>query len=240
MMLFSVLLALHVAIAALALIAGAVALAARKGGLLHRQAGTIFLATMLAMTAIAFLLALMHHDLISIVPAMLTFYLVASGWRTVGVARVDASGADHALTLLAMLAASTGYALGFHAANMPSGADDKGFPPAVYFVFASVALLAAGGDIYLIAAGPARGIRRLVRHVWRMAVAMVIATTSLFQGQAQVFPKSLQGSIWLQLPALWVIGVTLYWLARLGLGKPPKPLPRKPGIRAREMAAVEQ
>ena len=239
-MLFSVLLGLHVTIAALALIAGAVALAASKGGLLHRQAGITFLATMLAMTAIALMLALMHHDLISIVPSMLTFYLVASGWRTVAAGGADASSADHALTLLAMLAAATGYALGFHAANMPSGSDDKGFPSTVYFVFASVALLAAGGDIYLVAAGPARGIRRLVRHVWRMAVAMFIATTSLFQGQEQVFPKSLEGSLWLQLPALWVIAVTLYWLTRLALRKPPRPLPRNAASHVRKVVAAEQ
>jgi uncharacterized membrane protein len=240
MMLFSVLLGLHVAIAAPALIAGAVALAVPKGGLLHRQAGITFLMAMLAMTAIGFLLALMHHDLISIVPSMLTFYLVASGWRTIAAARADASSADHALTLLAMLAAATGFALGFHTANMPSGFDDKGFPSTVYFVFASVALLAAGGDIYLVAAGPARGVRRLVRHVWRMAVAMFIATTSLFQGQEQVFPKSLQGSIWLQLPALWVIAVTLYWLARLALRRPPSPQLRNAAVRVREVVAIER
>jgi hypothetical protein len=155
------------------------------------------------------------------------------------VRRPDASGAEHALTLLALLAAATGYALGFHAANMPSGTDGKGFPSTVYFVFASVALLAAGGDIYVFAAGPPRGIRRLVRHVWRMAVAMFVATTSLFQGQEQVFPKSLQGSIWLQLPALWVIVVALYWLARLALKKPPRPVWRKTAAHDREVWAFE-
>jgi hypothetical protein len=73
-----------------------------------------------------------------------------------------------------------------------------------------------------------------------MAVAMFIATTSLFQGQEQVFPKSLQGSIWLQLPALWVIAVTLYWLARLALRRPPSPQLRNAAVRVREVVAVER
>ncbi|HEX5183211.1 MAG TPA: hypothetical protein VFW19_08685 [Allosphingosinicella sp.] len=225
MILFSVLLAMHVAIGGVALAAGAMALAAPKGGLLHRRSGTVFLAAMLAMTSVAFLLALMHRDLISIVPAMLTFYLVASGWRTVKARTV--SGIDHGLTVLALAASATGYALGVHAAGMPSGMDDKGFPAAVYFVFATVALLAAGGDLYRLVAGPTRGLRRLARHVWRMSVAMFVATTSLFQGQEQVFPKGLQGSFWLQLPAFWVMAVAVWWLVRLALRMPPRPGARK-------------
>lgn len=221
MAIFDILLIVHVVVGGLALIGGFLALAAPKGGVLHRKSGTVFLVAMLAMTTIALVLALMHRDLISIVPAMLTFYLVATGWRAVHVARTDPR-IDGGLLALALAASITGYALGHHAAAMPSGSDDKGFPSTIYFVFASVALIASASDLIPLIKGPLRGLRRLARHVWRLSGAMFIATTSLFQGQEQVFPKVLQGSIWLQLPAFAVIGMAFYWLIRLALRKPPR------------------
>ena len=82
--------------------------------------------------------------------------------------------------------------------------------------------------------------KRSSQSAMNRAVAMFIATTSLFQGQEQVFPKSLEGSLWLQLPALWVIAVTLYWLTRLALRKPPRPLPRNAASHVRKVVAAEQ
>ncbi len=40
--------------------------------------------------------------------------------------------------------------------------------------------------------------------------------SALFLGQPQVFPKALQG--WLFLPALLILGLLLYWLGHVGYG----------------------
>jgi uncharacterized membrane protein len=215
---FSVLLFLHVSIAAIGLVSGAIALFSPKGDGLHRLAGKTFLVSMLAMTAIAFVIAIGRDDRISIVPSMLTFYLVATGWRTVMRRRAGSAQLDLALLLLALAAGTTGFLLGWAPAHAATGLDDKGFPAAVYFIFGSIALFAASLDVRTLLAAGLRGGHRLARHLWRMCLALLIATTSFFQGQEQVFPERLQGSFLLKIPALAVIAMMLYWLLRLGIG----------------------
>lgn len=217
-MAFSILLFLHVSIAAIGLASGAVALFSTKGDPLHRLAGKVFLVSMLVMTAIALIIAIGRNDRISIVPAMLTFYLVATGWRTVTRRRAGSGRLDLALLLFALVTGTTGFLLGWGPAHASTGLDDKGFPAAAYFIFGSIALFAACLDVRTLLAAGLRGGHRLARHLWRMSLAMLIATTSFFQGQAQVFPERLQGSFLLKVPALAVIAMMLYWLLRLAAG----------------------
>jgi len=215
---FSVLLVLHVSIAAIGLASGAIALFSPKGDGLHRQAGKVFLVSMLATMGIAFVIAIGRGDRISIVPSMLTFYLVATGWRTVMRRRAGSGQFDLALLLLALATGMTGFLLGWGPAHAATGMDDKGFPAAVYFTFGSIALFAAAFDVRTLLAAGLHGGHRLARHLWRMCLAMLIATTSFFQGQEQVFPERLQGTFLLKVPALAVIAMMLYWLLRLGIG----------------------
>lgn len=217
-MAFSVLLFLHVSIAAIGLASGAVALFSPKGDGIHRLAGKVFMVSMLAMTAVAFVIAIGRDDRISIVPAMLTFYLVATGWRTVMRRHAGSGRFDLALLFFAFAIAISGFVLGWGPAHTATGMDDKGFPAAVYFTFGSIALLAACLDIRTLLAAGLRGGHRLARHLWRMCLAMLIATTSFFQGQEQVFPERLQDSFLLKIPAIAVIAMMLYWLLRLGIG----------------------
>lgn len=216
------LLFVHVALAAIGLASGFAALLTPKGGRPHRIAGLVFVPTMLVMTATALVLALLRDGAISIVPALLTFHLVATGWRTV--ARKDGltGPIDIALAALALVAAIIGYGLGALAAQTVSGTDGNGFPAAAYFVFASIALFAALLDISVHIRHGVRAGHRLARHLWRMGVAMFIATTSFFQGQERVFPEQLHGSLLLQMPAYMVLAVMGWWLLRLMFRRPPK------------------
>ena len=52
-----VLLPIHILAASLALVSGAVAMFARKGGTLHRQSGIVFVVAMLVMASSAVLIA---------------------------------------------------------------------------------------------------------------------------------------------------------------------------------------
>ncbi|MEO9133111.1 MAG: hypothetical protein ABI240_18135 [Sphingomonas sp.] len=217
-MAFSLLIFLHVSIAAIGLASGAVALFSQKGDPLHRLAGRVFLVSMLAMTAIAFVIAIGRDDRISIVPAMLTFYLVATGWRTVTRRPAGSGALDLALLVLALATGASAFLLGWGPAHAVTGLDNKGFPAAPYFIFGSIAVFAAGLDVRTLMAGGLRGGHRLARHLWRMCLAMLIATTSFFQGQEQVFPTRLHGSLLLKIPALAVIAMLFYWLLRLGIG----------------------
>src|SRR5437763_16227761 len=83
----------HSLAGAVGLVSGAVALCSRKGGLLHRRCGMIFVYSMLAMSAIgAGLAAIRHRSLhgkmlepqkFSVVAGALTFYLVFTALSTV-------------------------------------------------------------------------------------------------------------------------------------------------------------
>ena len=90
-----------------------------------------------------------------------------------------------------------------------------GFPPPLFFTFGPIALLAAIGDIRVLRAGAPQGRRRLVRHLWRMCVALFIATASFFLGQAKAIPAPLRTTPLLLILALFPLTVMLYWLVRL-------------------------
>ena len=59
------------------------------------------------------------------------------------------------------------------------------------------------------------GAPRIARHVWRMCLALFIASGSFFLGQQKVMPAFIQGS-----PILVVLGVApllfmIFWLCRV-------------------------
>jgi uncharacterized membrane protein len=60
---------LHVLAGLLALLAGAVALSARKGGELHRKSGLVFVGAMVVMTSSAFVIAVLRMQKINMVAA---------------------------------------------------------------------------------------------------------------------------------------------------------------------------
>ena len=85
--------------------------------------------------------------------------------------------------------------------------------------FGVVSLLCSALDLRLLKAGQIVGAQRLVRHLWRMCFAMLIATGSFFTGQMQVFPEIVRNSALfgvpiLVIPVLLVLLTTLYWLGR--------------------------
>jgi hypothetical protein len=92
-------------------------------------------------------------------------------------------------------------------------------PPQTLLVFGVVSLIGAALDVRLCYVKRLVSAQRLVRHLWRMCFAMLIATGSLFAGQMQVFPALLRkasvvGLPLLLLPVLLVLLCSLYWLGR--------------------------
>jgi hypothetical protein len=83
------------------------------------------------------------------------------------------------------------------------------------FFMAAVLLLAAAGDIRMLARGGISGRPRIMRHLWRMCFGLFIATGSFFLGQQQVFPAFLRGSIFLTVLALVPFPLMIYWLIRV-------------------------
>ena len=93
-----------------------------------------------------------------------------------------------------------------------------GQPVQALYLATAVAALAAALDLNMILRGGLSGAARVARHLWRMCVALFIATGSFFLGQQQVFPAALRGSPILLLLALAPLAVMIFWLLRVRLG----------------------
>lgn len=216
---------IHILTGLLAIAAGTIAMTARKGSTLHRRSGNVFTISMLLMTGSAAVVAFfLRIDHVTAVVAVATAYLVLTARlavkRTVpqsftlllGLALVSAVLGVHALQLW------------FHFIDEPKSLITKNSPPQTLLVFGILSLLCALSDVRVLWAGQLSGTVRLVRHLWRMCVAMLIATGSFFAGQMQVFPLTVQKTTllgWpiLVLPVLLVLLATLYWLVRTSVGR---------------------
>ncbi len=217
----------HVIAGVIGLTTGALALAARKGERLHRQAGTVFFVAMLTMSALGAYLAVLAPSRLSVFAGLFTFYLVATAWVTVR-RREGVTGVFEVGGLAAALVVVSGFAIvGWIAAHSPRGRLD-GLPWQPAIVFGGVALLAAAMDLRVILLGGLRGVPRIARHLWRMCAALFIASTSLFLGQQQVFPLALRHSPILTILALAPLVAMIFWLVRIRIpsrSAPPHALP---------------
>jgi uncharacterized membrane protein len=209
-------LAVHIGAAGIALLSGTAALFFRKGQRLHRIAGNVFFVSMLTMCAIGGCVApfLPQPQWSSVFVAVLTSYLVATSWVTIRRKEGKIGAFEIGAFLVALSVFVACFTFGLLAANSPrtSGADPAS---AAYFVFGSIAALAAALDLRLILRHGVLGAQRITRHVWRMCVALLIAAFSFFVGQQQVFPASVRGSPLLVAPEIAILGVMIFWLVRV-------------------------
>ena len=210
----SPLLVLHVSGGILGILSGGVAMIFRKGSRGHVLAGQVFVLAMLSMSGAGAYMAVMKSQTTNIIAGVLTFYLVATAWATARRKEGETGLFDWG-ALLAPLAAGTGMTVyGLEAMHSPTGLKD-GYPPALYFIWASVALLSAAGDIRMLMRGGVFGAQRIVRHLWRMCFALFIASGSFFLGQQKVFPASWRGAkVWF-VPAFLPLLLLIFWLFRV-------------------------
>ena len=213
---------IHIFAGLLAIAAGAFALSAAKGGRLHREAGRIFVAAMLVMAGLGAGLAAAqllsgHAPRVAtgnMVAGAITCYLTGTAWLTIRRPRSGGRWIDAGAMLFAL-------AFGLFAIKLGVGAlyTSKGklswFPSAPLLTMGAIGLLAAWGDMRMLASGGLLGNRRIARHLWRMCLAMFVATASFFLGQARVLPEPLR-VLPLQLaPVVLVLLAWVYWLVRV-------------------------
>ena len=84
----------------------------------------------------------------------------------------------------------------------------------VLLIFGVIALPSGVGDLRMIRAGGFRGAPRLKRHLWRMCLALFIATASFFLGTGRRIPESLHIRAFRLIP-LVVLVTMVFWLWRL-------------------------
>jgi uncharacterized membrane protein len=214
-------LGVHVLAGLLGLLTGAVALAAVKGGLVHRRSGMAFVVTMLVMCATGLVVALARSaaPLINVPAALFTAYLVTTALMAIRPPSGSAGRATVAAMLVGLAICLTNLALGAWAIASPRVPNGFAFP---LFLFGSVGLMASVGDVRLIRAKGFDRRARLRRHLWRMCFALTIAALSFFIGQADVFPRPIRFRPLLAMPPLAVLAVMTYWMRRTRLDLPPR------------------
>lgn len=209
------LLFLHIAGASVGLVAGAVAILARKGERLHRAAGNVFFVSMLFMAGVGAAVSpfLPTAQWTNTTAALFTLYLVATSWATVRRREGSVGRFEIGAFLVAAGIAATGAVLAAMYAGTPRAA---GF--ATVYGFAVVAALAAACDLSVILRGGIRGAPRIARHLWRMSLALFIASGSFFFGQADEIPQVLRGPH-LTVLAFAPLGLMVFWLIRVRFSK---------------------
>jgi uncharacterized membrane protein len=205
---------IHIATASIALLTGFVTLFVAKGGTLHRRAGVVFFGAMLVMAVCGILLAAVRGKApaVNIPVALLTMYLVITGFTAVRSVEFGKRWLPQALLLLAAGIGVTDFVFGFQA--VAHGGQRQGIPAPAFLIFGTVALLASALDLRMIRAGGLRGAPRLARHLWRMSAALLVATLS-FVSRPRIFPAPLRSPVILMLPLVGVLGAMIYWLWRV-------------------------
>ena len=208
-------LAFHATMGVTALTSGIIAIATRKGGNVHRRAGTVFVYAMIAMglTAVGISLYERKNDVLG---GALAAYLVFTGWTTLRPMRGAARGINIALMILTMIFVAGPYRRAMIALGMP-GSQLDGVPAGMMFFLATVFLLAAIGDFRMLFAGGVEGSRRLARHLWRMCFGLFIASGSF---AAQLVKMSFVPPQFRSMPVILLLGggplvVLVYWMWRI-------------------------
>jgi uncharacterized membrane protein len=212
------LLSIHVAAGGLAMVLGAVALLAKKGGTVHRRGGLLFVSAMLVMGTTASILGFRKSPTDpNVFAGLMTAYFVGTALTTIRPVSPWTRRFNVAALTVPVGLGLGGIARGVQAFNSPGGFLN-GVPFFMHFFLATVFILAAIGDLRIMRFGMRRGGPRLARHLWRMCFALFIAAGSFFsirERVATILPEPFTTAPMRALPILLLFGAMFYWLWRV-------------------------
>jgi hypothetical protein len=240
---YSPMLLAHICGGSVGLVSGAAAMSFRKGSPGHVLAGKIFVVSMLIMAAFAAYLAVLRHQPGNVSGGIFTFYLIGTAWLTAHRRDGETSRLDWVALLIPLALGTLAWVGGIRVLRSGATSQD-GVPVGMSFFMGSVMLLAAIGDIRMLALGNVLGTRRIARHLWRMCFGLFIASGSFFLGPSNR-PLRLLTSIGIGQhlsPALFSTGLYLvltvlplvllvFWLLRVRFTK----LYARPGMGSASM-----
>jgi uncharacterized membrane protein len=221
------LLTIHVAAGALAVVLGFTALFVKKGGTIHRRSGLLFVYAMLAMGTTASILEFFRSaGVTNVVAAVLSTYFAGTALTTVRPATRWTRVINVAALTVALVLVFLAIVGGVKAVNSP-GLSSGGVPfrtiGVMSFILAAVLTLAAAGDVRIMRSGMPRGGPRLARHLWRMCFALFIAAGSFFsirERVAKILPEPFTTGPMRALPILLLFGAMFYWMWRVRARRP--------------------
>jgi len=200
----------HVIAGSLVLFFGYLALFASKGLRLHRQAGNIFFIAMIILSLSAAYLEVRLGDFP--IMGVFSFYFTSTSWATVRRQTGKIGRFEFCSFVGITLVAVTFYKWGFDIVYNGKVLEGT-LPLAGYFIFGSVAAFAAILDLHMIVRKGLAGAHRIARHLWRMCMALLLASLSFLS--QDIFPEFFEGTGLLWSPIVLLIIVVTYWLCRM-------------------------
>ncbi len=214
---YSTTLILHVSLGAIAVLAGFLAIIARKGSPFHVSVGRVFVLVMALSSALGAALGLYKADTLYITfhAGVLGVTLVLSGWLTAA-AGSRPLGRSTALIGAVNAANAAGLiAVGLYAQGQVNG-EFFGYPAEDYFFLSGMAIIGVVGDASLLIRKTLSDNHRIARHLWRMCLGFFIAAGSAFTGPgASAFPEVVRNSGLLSLPELLIFLTLVFWIIRI-------------------------
>jgi hypothetical protein len=223
-------LALHIGGGALAVASGFTALATRKGGVVHRRAGDVFVIAMLVMGGIGAAASpfLPVPQPGNVMAGAFACYMVATGYLAVRRQQPGLGRLQIAAMSIPLIIAVSSPVIGVIAWRSP-GHELAGVPFIAQFAFAALAGAMLAGDVRVLFAGGLSQGRRLARHLWRMSFGLLLATGSAL-GQPRVIdliPAPIRTAPVVLAPIALIVGLMIFWLVRTRLQdrRPSRPRP---------------
>jgi hypothetical protein len=170
----------------------------------------VFFVAMIGMCVAALPVAAVRGQAINITAASFTLYLVATAWM----AAVRRDGETGRFETIAMIGGAA-VAAGTLAYAALAAKDAAPF----FYGFGGFAAFAAAMDLKVVLRGGVSGAARTARHLWRMSLAMLVATMAFFLGQAKFIPAAIREANLHFVPVVLVIAAMAYWLVRVRLLK---------------------
>jgi uncharacterized membrane protein len=213
--------ALHIGGGAVGLLSGTVAVIARKGGRLHRKAGTMFVISMTVMAVFGCYLGFVMPDQrVNVFISIFALYLIVTAWLA-ATRRDGAIGPYDKISLLVgvclcapFVILSLQLALGL-TPLFKSAVPFKGPVLIAIYGFTAVLVIAALGDARVVVAGLS-GVSRISRHLWRMCLGLTLAAGSGFtNGFARLLPGPYHVPLAFFLPQFIPLGLLIFWMIRV-------------------------
>src|SRR3974390_608059 len=211
---FSPMLVLHICSGVLGFLSGAAAISFRKGSPNHALDGKVFVITMLSLSASGVYLAVVKSQAGNVLGGVLTFYLVVTAWLTARRTGEETGIFDWSALLVVSTLSMVTITWGLEAASSPTGLKHD-YPAGPYFFLGAVAVIVTVGGLRMLLRKGISGTPRVARHLWRMSLALFIASASIFLERQHLFPDLLRKTGVLFLLSFLPLLLMIFWLVRV-------------------------
>jgi hypothetical protein len=204
-MTYGLLLSLHIAAGAAALVTSSVAVARTKGSRAHVRSGRAFVVTMLIVFLTAVPMTVIKGDVFLLLIAVFTGCLVLTGWQRARNRSEAATAIDWAA---AILMTSTAVAIGVWSIVLLHRGSGMGV---VLVVFAAIGGALAFSDLYILRRRGYRGPLRIATHLGRMLGGTIAALTAFTVVNVRIEPAFVPGLA----PTVLLTPLIAYWIRRV-------------------------